>query len=385
MQSLRLQHATKVLPPGPASIPIILVHDHTQEPIITTHYVNGANELNFESIYKSIKSLLKHPACSHRQSENHWPCSACSKTFSTIFWECACRLLDYFADFLVHDNGNMASLWFYLVDIWQETHAWFPCDAVLSRGSVYSGKETALLAARSFKSDFNATLKLVDAIIHGTKGVEVSREKLIHTPSGDTTSPAGPYNTGPWISGLKPWEQFLRNQSPGVVGFSQDDSNTDSVRHVPMAALGIVKTHTQRARRLAMLLNPDTEFLHAFDENSLVFLQSVDAQSHAYTSLDGVTTTYRLVNGAPPIERHVGYGDSNHLCSNQTFTILDEFLGQCRDVKAYESVSGDQGADDGHEGVGAFDMWAVSQREDPGSTAKDWNDVFSEFGRKSTF
>jgi hypothetical protein len=355
MQSHRYQYARKVSPSDPPDIPIILVHDHTQKTVLTMLYVNGDNELNFNSIYTSIKTLLIHPACSHRQSENHWPCSPCSKAFTTAFWEGGCRLLDYFADFLIYDNGYMASLWFYLLDIWQETNVWFPCDAVLAIGAVDSHSDAAVTAARSFKSDLGATLKLIDTVLHGAKGREVPRDELIHKPSGDITSPAGEYNTGPWVSGLKPWEQFLRKGSPGVAGF-KEDKKKGPVRYVPMAAIGIIKTHTERARQLAVQLNPDPEFLNAFDQNSLRFPQSINSQSHAYKSLNGVVTTYRLVNGAPPITRYPGYGDPKQLSSNQTFTLLDEFVGQCKEVKAYEPVSGDDGA-------GTFDMWAVSQHK----------------------
>jgi len=387
MQSLQSQYTPKVLPPVPPDTPIILVHDHTQKTVLTTLYVNGNNELNFESIYKSIKLLLRHPACSHRQSEDYWPCTPCAKTFSTTFWEGACRLLDYFADFLVHDNGIMSGLWFYLLDIWQEMHVWFPCDAVLARGVAGPGSEVALAAARSFKSDFEATVELVDRVIHGTESRKVHREQLIHTPSGETKGPAEVYNTGPWVSGLKPWEQFLRKGSPGVAGFKEDEK--DSVRYVPMAAIGIIKTHTKRARRLAVQMNSDPAFLKAFDQSSLRFPQSTDAKPLMYT-LKNITTKYRLVNGAPPILRYPGYGDPHQSCSNQTLPLLDEFVGQCKDVPAYRPVSGDED-EHGDEGMMAFDMWAVSQRTNPGKSLKNstvskgWDEKFEELCKRSAY
>jgi hypothetical protein len=376
MQTQRSQYMPLVSPPGPPNVPIILVHDHTHAPIITILYVNGDNELDFESVYKSIKALLKHPACSHRSSENHWPCFTCSEAFSTKYWEGACRLLDYFADFVAHDNPRMSSLWFYLLDIWQETHAWFPCYAVLTILIADTATDAELTAARSFQSDYQATLELMKTVMFGSEGNKLPRESLVHTPSGEMTDTAGVRNTGPWISGLKPWEQFLCRGSPGVAGFKQDEGE-ESVRYVPMAAIGIIKTHTERARGLAARLNPDPEFLKSFDQNSLQFPHPGKNQAHTYTSLQGVTRSYHMVNGAPPIIRYPGYSDPNQLSANPTFTLLDEFVGMCKGVKAYEPVSGhvqEPGAgddNDGDNGVGSssneiddfevFDMWAVSQ------------------------
>lgn len=385
MQSLQSQYTPKVLPPVPPDTPIILVHDHTQKTVLTTLYVNGDNELNFESIYKSIKSLPKHPTCSHRQSEDHWPCTPCAKAYSATFWEGACRLLDYFADFLIHDNGVMSGLWFYLLDIWQEMHVWFPCDAVLARVAG-SSSEVTLAAALSFKSDFEATVELVDRVIHGSESRKVHREQLIHAPSGETRGPAGVYNTGPWVSGLTPWEQFLYKGSPGVAGFKKDEK--DSVRYIPAAAISIIKTHTERARRLATQMNPDPEFLNHFDKNKLQFPQSTDAPSHLYKLLNNTTTTYRLVNGAPPIIRSPGFGDPNQTCSKQTLTLLDEFVGRCKGVMAYKPVSGDE---DEHrdECMMAFDMWAISQQTNPGknlknsTVSKGWDEKFEELCKRS--
>jgi hypothetical protein len=378
MQSQRSRYMPLASPPGPPNVPIILVHDHTHTPVITILYINGDNELDFESVYKSIKALLKHPACSHRSSENHWPCLTCSKAFSIKYWEGACRLLDYFADFVAHDNARMSSLWFYLLDIWQETHVWFPCNAVSTSPNTDLANVAASTAARSFQSDYQATLELMNTVMFGSEGNKLPRESLVHTPSGEMTGTAGVHNTGPWTSGLKPWEQFLYRGSPGVAGIKQDEGK-DPVRYVPMAAIAIVKTHTERARGLATHLNPDPEFLKSFVQNSLQFPHSGKDQAHTYTSLQGVTTSYHLVNGAPPVIRYPGYSDPNQLSAKPTFTLLDELVGMCKGVKAYERVSGrvqepsagDDDDDDGDNGVGnssneiedieAFDMWAVSQ------------------------
>lgn len=410
MQSQRSQYMPSVSAPDPPNIPIILVHDHTQTPVITMLYVNGDNELNFESIYKSIKALLKHPACSHRPSEDHWPCPPCSDAFSITYWEGACRLLDYFADFVVYDNTRMSSLWFYLLDLWQESHLWFPCDAVLANPSTDSANIAASSTARSFNSDYQATLELMDTIMLGGEKKKVHRERLVHTPSGETSGPAGDYNTGPWTSGLKPWEQFLCGGSPGVAGFKQDEKK-GPVRYIPMAAIGIIKTHTVRARGLVALLNPDPEFLNSFDQNSLQFPRLEEVQAHTYRSLNGATTTYHLVNGAPPVVRQPGYSDPNQLSSNETFTLLDEFVGLCKGLKAYEPVSGhvqergeedDEvgGNDDGDNGVGssssniedfeAFDMWVVSQGQNHGNgeentLAEGWADMFADWCKDNVY
>jgi hypothetical protein len=379
MQSLRPLHSAAPKSPSPPS-PIILVTDYTQLPPITTHYINGDNTLDFRNVYTTIKSLLTHPPCTHHEYPGSWPCGLCDFAFLSTYWTSAAHLLDYFADFLAHDTALMCSLWFHLFDVFQETHLWLPYTSPFKDPPRISPQTTALSAAQFhvgcfldaidaelFLKERSKFLALVDGVLHGPKEGRAPTEKIVHSPDGEVKSPVAGCNTGPWLSGLSAWQQFLCAGSPGVDGCEELD---DNVRYVPMAAIGIIKTHTERARRLALGVSSDVEFLHAFEKNCLVFPAGVEAPSHSYRSIEGKDVTYRLVNGAPPIVRHAGYGDPAMACSNETFTMLDDCVGLCRGIEPYEPVSGEpkDDADESDEDEeDAFDMWAVYQsRESPG-------------------
>jgi hypothetical protein len=368
------------------SIPVILVQDYTQQPTITTKYIHGPNDLDFQTIYTRIKSLLIYPFCPH---DTTWPCPPCSTSFLSIYWTSAAHLLDYLADFLRHDTTLMQSIWFHLLDIWQESSSFFPYDAVLENEDTSPKGVQAFSKARWFLSDYEATLALMNATMFGVRADAVPRERIVHPPSGDLSCPVGEYNTGPYVSGLKPWEEWLCEGAPGVAAPSSSlvDDGRVVVRHVPMAAIAIIKTHTQRARRLAARLNPDTEFVNAFDQNSLCFPEKVDTQRHTYRSLTGRSVSYHLANGAPPIFRYQGYGDPSMLCSAQTFTLLDECVGVCKGVESYEPVSGEvrdngENEDEECDDEDVFDMWVVHQSieaEEGGernNLAKGWEDMF---------
>jgi hypothetical protein len=224
----------------------------------------------------------------------------------------------------------------------------------------------------------------------------------VHVPSGDVRGLAGEYNTGPYISGLRSWEQWLTAGSPGVAldplappntlrSFAdreegkEDEGNT---RHVPQAGIAIIRTHTNRARNLAEKINPEDnrELLADFDANTLLFPTTPSAaQQHTYTShITGRTVTYQLANGAPPIVRYPGYGDPSMLCSRQDFGLLDEAVGMCRGVEAYVSVSGEgaeqEDGDDSEEEEGeyveeAFDVWSVYETKE-GKVREGWREMF---------
>jgi hypothetical protein len=117
----------------------------------------------------------------------------------------------------------------------------------------------------------------------------------------------------------------------------------------------------------------DEELLHRFDENSVRFPRSKDpGEEQTYRALDGQMTTYRLVNGAPPIMRYSGFGDISMTCDKPTLSLLDECVALCRGVEAYEPVSGqvrededgDESESESEDEEEVFDMWAVTKRKD---------------------
>jgi hypothetical protein len=385
--------------PAPPNIPIILVTDFTSSPLITTHYHLGTNVLDFQPIYTLTKSLLTHAPCPHSAL---WPCPSCTRTFLSKYWTVAAHLLDYFADFAHADSALMLSLWFHLLDTWQETASYFPCAEVLGTQDVAPDAVQRFTAARWFLEEVRGTMGLVDMLIYGWMGTDKQRmgretEQVVHVPSGDVRSLAGEYNTGPYLSGLRTWNQWLATASPGValdalhtphaLRAPTDKENgiheEGITRHVPQAGLALIRTHTIRARNIAARMNTDDkEYLLDLDANALSFpTKPSAAQQHTYTSaITGRTVTYQLVNGAPPVVRYPGYGDPSMLCSRQDFGLLDECVGMCRGVEAYVPVSGEGGEDDSEEEEGeyveeAFDVWSVYETKE-GKVGEGWREMF---------
>jgi len=344
-------------------IPLILVEDYTVQPITTTKYICHDNELDFEVVYKKIRRLLSHTKCSHRASEDDWPCAPCEKSFSDEFWASAAHLLDYFADFLHIDTPIMQALWFHLLDIWQEAIDYFPCDDILDSVGVSPVEVQAFTKARWLLKTFNDTISLMNTVIHGTEEKDTPREPIIHNPAGDYRTPAGEdYNTGPYVSGAKPWEQWL---SKGNSTLKSDDDEEACL--IPAGAIAIIKTHTERAERLAVEINPDPEFLAAFKKHSIVFPQKPNTQVQTYTSLAGTTVSYHLENGAPPVMRPSGFADEQLKSTKPNFNLLDEYVGRARAMTAYRPVSGDVDEDgEWEDGFEPFDVWSVTESKGGG-------------------
>jgi hypothetical protein len=378
------------------------------------HYHFGNNTLSFEPIYKLTKSLLTHPLCSHSPL---WPCAPCSTAFLDTYWTVAAHLLDYFADFAAHDNALMTSLWFHLLDTWQETCSYIPCAEVLRTHDVAPASVQRFMAARWFLEEFRGTMGLFDMLIHGWGSKERGegpKEQIVHVPSGEVCGLAGEYNTGPYVSGLRAWEQWLSPGGPGValpalsppVGNNGDEDEKGKggegiTRHIPHGAVALIHTHTTRLRRLAAQVNPDPDFLHRFDQNSLYFPTAPSlSQQHTYHSrVTGRTVTYQLVNGAPPVVRYPGYGDSSMLCSRQDFTLLDECVAVCKGAEAYEPVSGeareeeeDSVEEDETEDYDeeAFDVWTVHETQGEGggdekAVMEGWGEMFDNWVEPEEF
>jgi hypothetical protein len=358
---------------------MIRVEDHNTTPPITLTYILGSNAIDFPSAYKLIKSLLTHPSCTHRRTPETWPCSACETAFTSLYWPCAAILLDYFADFYQTDGSAMQAVWFHLLDIWQECAAYLPYDAVLddvaeSTNQVVWGAETA----RAFEVDVRDTVELFEVALWGRrKGVPVVGDSVIYDPRGEAYCAVGEYETGPWISGVKPWQQFLGAGGQGVAAPSLPEEAEGAAgvrerRYVPMPAIGIVKTQTERARALATKLffiqDPDGVAweLDTFDQHSLHFPVSKD-ESHTYTSpLTGQQVSYSLSNGAPPVIRYPGLGDPGMLVQTPDWNLLDECVGNCKGTPVYvpqskEDEDEEEEMEDGEsvEDEVVFDVWSV--------------------------
>lgn len=349
------------------SIPTILIEDRTATPITTTRYISHDNEIDFEAVYKRIKALRRHPQCSHRPSAEYWPCPTCEATFSEEFWSCAAHLLDYFADFLHLDTALMQDAWFHLLDTWQESVSFFPCAVALANLSVSADAVQTFVKARWLSKNSKDTLALMDSVIHGIKNKKVPRQPIIHNPGGEGEGALRENNMGPYISGLKPWQQFLCDGGPGVAE-EEDPEAGEAARtcYLPLAGINIIKTHTARARMFASIAFPEPEDVAEFDKMCLKFPADTNTEAQSYQSLNDATVSYRLMDGAPPIVRQRGYAEIKRKHPRPTLSMLDEFVGVCKGIEPYPSVSGgeqehddDEEEDDGE--MAPFDLWVVTE------------------------
>jgi hypothetical protein len=373
--------------------------------------MTGKNDIALPTAYTQIKSLLSHPPCSHCRNPSTWPCHACEATFTTKYWSCAATLLDYFADFYPTDTPLMQSIWFYLLDIWQESALYLPYETVLEDAEVASAVGAAVWGAdraMAFEKNVRDTLTLFEVTIWGRR--QHTGDQVIYDPRGEAWNPVGEYETGPWISGVKPWAQFLENGGVGVAppftgavdvaAAATKEKEKDEkekriiTRYVPSPAIGIIKFHTQRAHTLA------TDLFHTQDQalltSSIADFQARTlplpsrGESHVYMSrFTGRETSYTMANGAPPVMRYVGLGDPQlNLRGIEDWNLLDECVASCKGVAAYVPVSGGGDADEDEDGNGdeeedededVFDMWTVVEKrigEEDGEALLDLGDMF---------
>ncbi|KAJ5063936.1 hypothetical protein J3E74DRAFT_206766 [Bipolaris maydis] len=406
-------------------LPRIIISDYTITPPIATSYhaikafqPQKEDTIFFGQTYKLTKSLLTHPRCLHRRGASTWPCRPCEIAFTSNYWTCAALLLDYYADFYAHDSALMQAIWFHLFDIWQESAAWL-IDDTLSEVRAQQQNSTAetdtprlradrvrcAAKARTFVKNVKDTVELVEVVLWGRKqgtntaaAAHPTQETILYDPRGEAWHPSGEYDTGPWISGIKPWCQFLYNGGPGVAPLplpasfakqqknpnpnrsshtngNPDNSNqttttTTTTRYIPHSAIAILTSHTQRARTLA-----STHYTTALApvETHLSRLKEFDAYApvfptprhpvHTCTSpLTGHTVSYALGNGAPPVLRHVGFADPEMMDERADWALLDECVAICKGLDPYLGVSGEMmggAGGEAEEEEAAFDVWTV--------------------------
>jgi hypothetical protein len=329
-------------------------------------------------------------------------------------------LVDYFADFHPIDTPLMQSIWFYLLDIWQESALYLPYEEVLEEAQAAGAVEVAVRGAnraRAFEKSVRDTISLLEVTIWGRR--VSTGDQVIYDPRGEAWCPVGEYETGPWVSGVKPWAQFLGNGGVGVVSpfcgggggggvvvvavdvaaaaVAKDKDNGSGLlkkkittRYIPLPAIGLIKSHTQRAYTLAtQLFNKQddadllTTSLADLDAHTLPMPSSCN-ESQSYTSrITGLETRYTLSNGAPPVMRYAGLGDPQMVLKGVTdWNLLDECVASCKGVEAYVPVSGgdesgeEEGEEDDEENV--FDLWTVVERRTVEEEGKvlDLGDMF---------
>lgn len=361
-------------------LPTIRVEDtDSTSPTLALHYTLGSNSLDTVAISAIIHSLSTHPGRA-RFSTDTTEVTPRSAAFLSAFWSSAASLLDYFADFYATDTPLMQSVWFHLLDTWQAASpvALYERDHDFRRSS----------EAQMFDKDYKETLALVQRLISADRGLvdwrgqrdeKAHAEALIYAPSGKVEGKAGSHETGPFASGLKPWQQFLYAGAPGFTPaspLSDEEAKGSSAgeqdgapRYIPQPAIALLQTHTARARSLLAHLALKQNRAHdlpallaAFDATSIPF-PSTTTRSHTLPSAlrPGSMFTYQLVQGAPPVRRHEGLSDPSMMIECPDLLLLDEAVGNCKGREAYVPMTGPRG----EEGVG-FDVWAVIRREEGG-------------------
>ncbi|OSS46033.1 hypothetical protein B5807_08046 [Epicoccum nigrum] len=362
--------------------PTIHVQDADRD--LTLRYVHGKNELDLKAIYTTVSSLHNHPG--RDRLDYRGMAVGCSDTFLDSFWSVAASLLDYFADFYATDTAMMQSLWFHILDEWQRA---CPTPTPILDSPLY---RTINPTAFSME-DYKRALEIMNRLINpGLRPEEKDPGgPVIHNPSGTVQGLAGAHETGPFISGLKPWQQFLCSGAPGHKPASPETTppaaseglstnlaaanegpstslaaaNEDPpTRYIPQPGIALIQTHTARARRLLEKLkekqNRDSAAaLAAFDA---LTVSPPSALHHTLTrpSLTQAdkTLSYQLVQGAPPVKRHEGLTDPSMLIEKPDLVLLDEAVGVYKGREAYVPMTGPVT----QEGVG-FDVWAVKEKD----------------------
>lgn len=170
-------------------------------------------------------------------------------------------MIDYLADFHRDDTAVMRGIWFHLIDVLQECAAGLPHEH-------WEPNKPKCAHAHAFTLHYDQILEFVNQVIES--GFPVQDADEIVRPAFPLTREATESSAGGIKAGLKPWQQFLYNGSPGFAVpksqclFPDDDvynseyyTETRKVAkeiYVPMGALGIVAKHTERARELAKKL-----------------------------------------------------------------------------------------------------------------------------------
>ncbi|USP82540.1 hypothetical protein yc1106_09814 [Curvularia clavata] len=398
-------------------LPMVIISDCNSAPEISVSYQSFGNPrwqheniIHLSTTYKHIKSLLTYPRCTHPSFKHSllvaWPCESCVSTFAPKFWDAAKLFLDYFADFFAKDTEAMHAVWFHMVDLWQESAHWYgyrELDKILEEGGNQKNHwmhdvrhifKHASDKMDAFLSTFKDILELIQQVtwgLRGTVGSHDTQDVELYDPMGEQLSPLQiVYQMGPWISGVKPWAQFLFNGGPGVIppeprppletGKAKlaEGEEIISKHYLPLGAIGVLFVHTQRDRELydAHYRSIDEENIvehhHIFDRYSAVFPRP-NAPTHSFMSpvLESKDEpsprriTYTLGNGTPPIVRHPTdrYADEEMQAIHPDMNLVDEAVAMCLAIDSYEPHGvvneGPEEDLDDNDTSRVFDMWTV--------------------------
>jgi hypothetical protein len=245
----------------------LLISDTSHSPPIITSYTHGENVLDFKTIYISIKQLPKHSGkgtlITHTNPPSALPLPlvrSCSKEFLDTYWALFAQIIDYFADFASEDSVTMQSLWFHLLDVLEGVAKGLPHE--FWRESAPELATVSCGHAQEFAEQYSQTITFLNKVVTARR--VPNSDPILHTTFRTNEPPTS--FPGAFKAGLKPWQQFLLNGSPGF-GVPKsareylDDDPFEKYPHgkpvvreyqVPFGALGIIAKHTERLRRAAI-------------------------------------------------------------------------------------------------------------------------------------
>ncbi|KAF2279547.1 uncharacterized protein EI97DRAFT_179248 [Westerdykella ornata] len=317
---------------------------------LATHYLCGDNEIDFGAVWKQIKTLKNHAG----RGKLHFifnPLSRrttpalieCTPSFIQTFFSAAAKLLDYFADFFLHDSESMRRMWWNLVKHLQKA-------AVLPH---HFWRDDVLCCKHS--EDFTDTYEAILVLLNRVILARDPAAKLDLIAHRDLFSPRPSYKVGKFKPGLTHWQQFFLKDSPGFkvavgerkyVGEPLRIEDKMCERHVPMGALAVVDKHVKRAREIAeeyVQSDPDIqaeEFLQDFDSKSINLHSTT-----RYISLSGHPTTLqpmhpsRLSQSAPR-SYFDGLLDEDLTVARPNLALLDDATGIYMPTSEYEHPQG---------------------------------------------
>lgn len=399
LDALKVKAAQRLPPPY---IPIITVSDdpYVASKRLTTLYLKDSNQLLPLKSYHLITRLRVHGRCTHRRAETilEWPCDFCEGIFFDKFWQACADLLDYFADFYAHDTPQMRSMWFSLVDAWLESAAYVP--VIENPEEMTPGLDVTqecLDKAAEFATHFSEAKALLVQLI--TPAISSRRnvpsEPILHDPHGNILLEAGIHgNTGPWISGLKGWQQYLNSGSPGSAirndmvrdaNYKAKRYNSDAeemMRQVPQPGLALLQTHGERILARAEKSGIDVPL------EAPMFSREEPGEEVGQHAVYSKGIHIRAVNGMPPIMRQSGWLELEEEEPEPGFGQLDDALGRYTgadryDPASYENDEDEEEDDESDDGwAKAFDLMVAQHmyvREGTRFVPKSEEDMFAEW------
>ncbi|KAF1966920.1 hypothetical protein BU23DRAFT_306979 [Bimuria novae-zelandiae CBS 107.79] len=332
--------------------PIILVSDFEENPPITLRYVNGDNELDFETVYVNINRLCDHSGRGRLETSTvsgavpSLQLKECDEEFLDAFWSCGANLCDYFAEFFTSDTAVMQSMWFHMLEKLQQAailphQFWLPAVPSCEH-------------AEAFEKDWASFHHVINSLAvprkTGLFGSIVCPPHLLNARLN--------IDLGDNKDGLGRWQQFLYRGSPGFTvpeaervyaRTTQDAPDPTAFEvHVPRAGLALVEKHTERLRLLAERLAEGESQTDDEASASVPLDQKTLNLKHesTYTSIDGRQVLTQPMYPRPEAERAPRHGpnleDPSFDLTNPCFQHVNECIGVLKGGDVFRHADDDR-------------------------------------------